>query len=213
MSHTYKSKLVTTLNYTYTTDIINEILKQNNETKVTFQTKENVATLRNLGLALSYNAPLTKWWTTSLYGNVYNNRYKGVVNGKMLQQDVSAFSFNMNQQFRFAKTWGAEMSGFYQSRALVTSMFLLDPMYVVSFGASKQILKTKGSIKLSIIDPFRLQKARVIALHEDIDVLVKSRWDNRRVGLTFTYRFSKGENVQQSRRNGSAQEEQNRIGK
>jgi outer membrane receptor protein involved in Fe transport len=213
LSHTFKSKLVTTLNYTYTTDIINDILKQNNETKVTYQTKENVATLRNLGLALSYNAPLTKWWTTSLYGNAYNNRYKGIVNGKMLQADVSTFSFNMNQQFRFAKTWGAEMSGFYQSRSLVTSMFLLDPMYVVSFGASKQIMKTKGSIKLSIIDPFRLQKVGVTALHEDIDVLVQNRWDNRRVGLTFTYRFSKGENVQQSRRNGSAQDEQNRIGK
>jgi len=33
------------------------------------------------------------------------------------------------------------------------------------------------------------------------------------VGLTFTYRFSKGQNVQpQSRRTSSAQEEQNRVG-
>jgi hypothetical protein len=113
----------------------------------------------------------------------------------------------------YFKTWGAAMSGFYQSRSLVTSIFLLHPMYVVSFGASKQILKTKVSIKLSIIDPFRLQKARVTAVHEDINVLVKNRLHNRRAGLTCTCRFSKGENVQQSRRNGSAQEEQNRIGK
>lgn len=213
LSHTWKSRLTTTLNYTRTTDIINEILKQDNSTKVTYQTKENVATLRNIGLALSYNAPVTKWWTTSLYGNVYNNRYKGLVNNKMLQQDVTAYSFNMNQQFRFAKTWGAEVSGWYQSRSLMTSMFLLDHMYMMSFGASKQIMKTKGSIKLSVIDPFLWQKARVTAAHGDIDVLVNNRWDNRRVGLTFTYRFSKGENVQQSRRNGSAQEEANRIGK
>lgn len=213
LSHTWKSKLTTTLNFTRTTDIINEILKQNNDTKVTYQTKENIATLRNFGLALSYNAPITKWWTTSLYGNLYNNRYKGLVNNEMLQQDVTAYSFNMNQQFRFAKTWGAEVSGFYNSRNLMTSMFLLDHMYMMSFGASKQIMKNKGSLKLSIVDPFLWQKARVTAVHGDIDVLVNNRWDNRRVGLTFTYRFSKGENVQQSRRNGSAQEEANRIGK
>lgn len=213
LSHTWKSKLTTTLNYTRTTDIINEILKQDNTTKVTYQTKENVATLRNMGLAISYNAPITKWWTTSLYGNLYNNRYKGLINNKMLQQDVTAYSFNMNQQFRFAKTWGAELSGWYNSRNLITSMFVLDQMYMMSFGASKQILKTKGSIKLSVIDPFRWQKVRVTAEHGDIDVLVNNRWDNRRVGLTFTYRFSKGENVQQSRRNGGAQEEANRIGK
>lgn len=212
LSHVYKSKLNTTLNYTYTTDIINDILKQNDVTKVTFQTKENVATRRNIGAAVSYNAPLTKWWTTSLYGNVYNSLYKGLVNNVSLQTDITTFSFNANQQFRFAKTWGAEVSGFYQSKSLATSMFVIQPVYVVSFGASKQILKNKGSIKLSVIDPFRIQKVKVLINHDNIDMQVNNLWDNRRVGLTFTYRFSKGENVQQSRRSGGAQEEQNRVG-
>ena len=41
-----------------------------------------------------------------------------------------------------------------------------------------------------------------------------NRWDNRRAALTFTYRFSKGQNAapQQRRRTGSSQEEQNRVG-
>lgn len=213
LSHVYASRLSTTLNYTYTTDIINDILKQNNETKVTYQTKENVATRRNIGLAVSYNAPVKKWWTTSLYGNVFNNLYKGIVNNAELETNVTAFAFNANQQFKFAKTWGAEVSGFYQSKSLVTSMFVVDPIYVVSFGASKQILKNKGSLKLSVVDPFRIQKVRVAIKHDNLDMVVKNLWDNRRVGLTFTYRFSKGENVNQRRRTGSAQEEESRIGK
>jgi hypothetical protein len=45
-----------------------------------------------------------------------------------------------------------------------------------------------------------------------MDVQIKSQWDNRRVGLSFSYRFSKGQNIQQRRRTGSAVEEQNRIG-
>lgn len=95
-----------------------------------------------------------------LVWHVYNSRFIGMVNEKMLQADISAFSFNMNQQFRFAKTWGAEMIGFYQSRSPVISMFLLDPMYVVSFGASMQIIKTKGSLNLasSILPACKKQK-------------------------------------------------------
>ncbi|RZK45986.1 MAG: TonB-dependent receptor, partial [Pedobacter sp.] len=213
LSHIFAGKLSTTLNYTYTTDIINDILKQNDDTKVTYQTKENVASSRNVGIAISYNAPLFKWWTVSLYGNAYNNMYKGLVNNVPLKTDVNSYNLNFNNQFRFAKTWGAEFSGWYQSKSLMTSMFIIDPMYVLSFGASKQILKSKGTLRLSIIDPFRLQKADVYVKHSNIDMLVTNRWDNRRVGLTFTYRFSKGQaGQQQQRRTGSSEEEQNRVG-
>lgn len=213
LSHIFSGKLSTTINFTSTTDIINDILKQDDQTKVTYQTKENVASRRNVGLAVSYNAPLTKWWTTSLYGNVFNNYYKGVVNNVMLSTDVTSFIFNVNQQFKFAKTWGAEVSGFYQSRQLTTSVFVIDPIYAINFGASKQILKNKGTIRLSVIDPFQLQKVDVHIDHGNIDMTVLNTWDNRRVGLTFTYRFSKGQAVQQRKRSsGSAQDEQNRIG-
>ncbi|MHA4844217.1 outer membrane beta-barrel protein [Flavitalea antarctica] len=212
LSHIFKGKLSTTANYSYTTDIINDILVQNDETKVTYQTKQNIATRRNVGIAVSYNAQLTSWWTTSLYGNVSNTSYKGMVNGAMLSTDITNYMLNFNQQFKFAKTWGAEMSGFYQSKTLATSMFVIDPMYVISFGFSKQILKSKGTIKLSVVDPFRLQKTDVSINHSNINMIVTNRWDNRRVGLSFSYRFSKGQAVQQRRRTSGAQDEQSRAG-
>lgn len=212
LSHIYDGKLSTTLNYTYTTDIINDILKQNDDTKVTYQTKENVASSRNIGIAVSYNAPLTKWWTVSLYTGGYNNMYKGLVNGVFLKTNFNTFTGNFNNQFKFAKTWGAEFSGWYQSKSLITSMFVLEPMYVLNFGFSKQVLKNKGTIRLSVNDPFRMQKADVGINHSNIDMRVLNYWDNRRVGITFTYRFSKGQNVQQRRQTGGAADEQKRIG-
>ena len=119
---------------------------------------------------------------------------------------------NTSQQFKFAKTWSAEVNGFYMSQALETGLFLIQPMGVVSFGFGKQILKNKGSLKLNISDPFYIQKVRVIAQFDNIDLVVNNRWDNRRVGLTFTYRFSKGQNIQQRKRSSSAAEEQSRVG-
>jgi outer membrane receptor protein involved in Fe transport len=212
LSHIFAGKLNTSLNYTYTTDIINDIIKQNDETKVIYQTKENIASSRNIGITINYNAPLKRWWTVSLYANGYNNIYKGLVNNVMLKKEIFGYFFNMNNQFKFAKTWGAEVSGFYQSRFLYTSMFVIEPMGVISFGASKQILKSKGSLKLSINDAFFLQKSDVDIRHGNINMRVENSWDNRRVGLTFTYRFSKGDAVQQRKQSGSSQDEQRRIG-
>ncbi|ANE49462.1 outer membrane beta-barrel family protein [Flavisolibacter tropicus] len=212
LSHNYRKALNTTVSYTATTDILNDILKQNDETKVTFQTKENVAKRQTLGVAVSYNAPITKWWTSSVYVNVNNSHYEGIVNNQPLDVQLTSFMGNASQQFRFAKTWSAEVNGFYRTSAQETGMFLIRPMGVVSFGFGKQILKNQGSLKLNIYDPFYIQQAKVIIKHENIDAVVLNKWDNRRVAINFSYRFSKGQNVQQRKRASSAQEEQNRVG-
>lgn len=210
--HVYKGKLSSKLNFLQTNDVINDVLKQNDLTKVTYQTKENVARVQTLGLSVSYNAAVTPWWTTSVFGQVFQNSYKGMINNEMLSRSLTAYSFNMNQQFKFAKTWSAEMSGFYMSKHFATGMFLIKPIYVLSFGAAKQIMKSKGSLKLSVIDPFAIQKVFVDVKHSNIDMYVKNVWDNRRVGISFTYRFARGEGVQQRVKSGSAVDEQQRIG-
>ncbi|MCW3114137.1 MAG: hypothetical protein JWR18_2533 [Segetibacter sp.] len=212
LSHNFHKALNTTLNYTYTSDILNDILKQNDDTKVTYQTKENVAKRRTIGLAVSYNASVTKWWTTSIYMNVNNNHYQGFVNNLPLDVNLTSFVGSSSHVFRFAKTWTAEVNGFYRTSAQETGLFLLRPMGVVSFGFGKQLLKNKANLKLSVNDPFYIQKAKVIIDYGNIDALVTNRNDSRRVGLTFTYRFSKGVNVQQLKKTSSAQEEQNRVG-
>lgn len=213
LSHNYRKALNTTLSYSVTTDILNDILKQNDETKVTYQTKENVAKRRTLGLSVSYNAPVTKWWTASVFMNVNHNHYEGTVNNHFLDVSLVSFMANASQQFKFAKTWTAEVNGFYRSSAQETGMFLIRPMGVVSFGFGKQLMKNKVSLKLNVYDPFYIQKAKVVIAYQNIDALVLNRWDNRRVGLNFTYRFSKGQNAStQRKRSSSAQEEQNRVG-
>lgn len=212
LRYNFRRSLSTTINYTATNDIINDILKQNDETKVTFQTKENLAKMRSVGIAVSYSTPVTKWWTSTLFLNTNYNLFEGFVNNSTLKQNLVAFMANASQQFRFAKTWSAELSGFYRTRSLATGMFLIEPMGMFSVGFGKQILKEKGSLKLNITDPLHLQKARVIINYNNIDALVLNKWDNRRVSLTFTYRFSKGQKVQARQRSSSAQEEQNRVG-
>jgi outer membrane receptor protein involved in Fe transport len=213
LSYNYKGQLNISVNYTSTDDIINDILKQDDVTRVTFQTKENIASRVNIGMSVNYNKPLTKWWTISAFGNVFNNHYSGFVNNRQLRVDVATYMFNINNQLRFNKGWGAEASGFFRNRILSGGLIVGKSMGVLSFGVSKQILKNKGSLRLNITDPFWLQYFRGYTKFGNIDTHIQSKWDNRRVGLTFTWRFSKGESQPQiRRRTGASQDEQNRIG-
>jgi outer membrane receptor protein involved in Fe transport len=214
LSYNYKGQLNISTNYTKTTDIINDILKnvKTGDNFTTFQTKENIASRRNIGLAISYNRPIKKWWNLNAFANVYNNYYNGLVNNEPVSLGFTAFSGNLSNQFTFKKGWSAEVSGFYNSKNLVSSVIVARPMGMFSLGAGKQILKTKGTVRLNIRDPFWLMKFRGTTDMETFVTNIQSKWDNRRFIISFVYRFGKPMGQQpQRKRSSSAQDELNRV--
>ncbi|HTF31543.1 MAG TPA: outer membrane beta-barrel protein, partial [Flavitalea sp.] len=77
----------------------------------------------------------------------------------------------------------------------------------------KQIMKTKGTIRLNVRDVFYSQRFRGVSRYGDVDAAFQDRGDSRVVNINFSYRFSKGKiNGTPKRRAGSASEEQNRVG-
>jgi outer membrane receptor protein involved in Fe transport len=214
LSYNYNSHLNITANYTQISDIINDVLITTKDAfdsnYTTYQTKENIASNRNIGLAVSYNNQLKKWWSINLYGSLYNNKYDGQITGDNINVDITAFSANMSTQFTFNKGWGAEFSGWYNSKDFVSSAILAQPMGMFSLGGSKTILKGKGSIKLNIRDPFYLLRFQGSTVTDQAVTLINTTWDNRRAIITFTYRF--GKNTQQiQHKDSGASDEQNRV--
>jgi hypothetical protein len=90
---------------------------------------------------------------------------------------------------------------------------LLEPIYQMTLAVQKQVLKTKGTLRLNLRDPFAWQQFRGYTRLEGIDVTFRNRPDIRQLTATFTYRF--GKTTQQSpprRRTSGSQDEQNRVG-
>ena len=214
LSYNYKGQLNITANYTYTTDIINDVLltvKQPGDSNyTTYQTSENIASNRNIGLAVNYSKQIYKWWTINVYGNVFNNDYKGVIQGEAIHVNIFAFNGNFSSQFNFNKGWGAEASGWYNGKNFVSSAILADPMGMFSLGGSKQVLKGKGSVKVNLRDPFYLAHFNGSTYLSNGLTEIHSKWDNRRYIITLTYRFGKNK-PQQAHHGSGAEEEQSRV--
>ncbi len=219
LSYNYKGQLNLSANYTFTDDVINDVIiteKLAGDSNYTsFLTSSNIAKSSNLGFSANYNKQIMKWWNINVFANVYNNQFKGIISNGSDNEDISvsytAFSGNLNNQFTFNKGWSAEVSGWYNSKQLVSSAILAKPMGFFSLGGGKKIWKDKGSIRLNIRDPFYLMRFRGIT---DLDkglTVINNRWDNRRFILTFNYRFGKVAGQQQRRRSSGSEDEQNRI--
>lgn len=211
-NHTYKGFLTTALNYTRTTDIITEVLEQNTDKNETFIKKNNIAKQRQYGIAVSAGGPLNKWWTANVYANVYNNRYDGVVNGDQITTGTTTGQFNVSNQFKFAKTWSAEAGGFYRS-PFVEGVFKIGGFGMLNLGVGKQIMKGKGTVRLSVRDVLYTQKINGESRFSNIDAAFQQQRDSRVFNINFNYRFSKGKvaNGQKRKNVGGAGEEQNRV--
>lgn len=212
LSHSFKGIFNTTLNYSKTTDIIQQTLEQIDSTNQTFARQSNIASQRQFGIAMNTNIPVTKWWRANMYVNVYNNLFEGMINNTFVSLDATVLSLNGSQQFTLNKKLTAEISGWFRTGG-IEGVFVTRPMGGLNVGFSQLVIKGKGTIRLSVNDLLWSQRFRASSKYGTVDVKINERGDSRVVNLGLTYRFSKGKiNGTPKRRANSASDEQNRVG-
>jgi iron complex outermembrane recepter protein len=216
LAHTYNKFLTTTVSYTQTNSIITDILKQFTEKKTTFQTKENFSQMRQFGFSVSANRQLINWWNLNVYAGVFNNNYTGLYNdgSKNTPVDitVTSISGNVTNSFTIAKTWSAEVSGWFNSNPS-EGLIIARSMGAMNLGLSKQLFKKKATVKFGVRDVLRTSNFSGYSRYADVDLDVSNnrRKDNRVYNISFSYKFGKNNIAPERRRSGGASEEQSRV--
>jgi hypothetical protein len=211
LTHTYKGFLTTTLNYTSTTDIIQQVIEQNTASNETFIKKANIASMHQVGISVSAYKEITKWWSGNVYVNGYNNRFKGIVNNEYVSVGISGVMVQLQQQFKWEKGWGAELSGFYRSKGLEGVIFIRH-IAQMNIGFNKQVMKGKGTLRLNFRDIFAGNVFKGYSKYSNVDAQFKDVNDSRAVSLGFTWRFNKGKlKANAGKNDGGATDEQNRV--
>lgn len=210
LSHTFNRFLTTTVNYTNTSDIITDLLKQNTEKNITYQTKDNFSSMKQWGVSVMANIPVKKWWNANIYTNVFHNSYSGLYNNDPIHIAFTSFLGNITNSFTLGKGWNAEISGWYRSKA-AEGILVARAMGAMNTAITKQMLKGKGTLKLGVRDVLWTQKFSGYAKYSDVDVTIDSRRDSRQFNLSFSYRFGKKNIAPARRKTGGADDEQSRV--
>ena len=119
---------------------------------------------------------------------------------------------NITNTFTIKQGFSLELSGFYRGKG-VDQLTINQPIYQMSIGGQKNILKNKATVRLNIRDPFAWQEYSGLTEYGNIYAKIHNKFDARQATVSFTYRF--GKNIQQPpprRRNNATQDEQNRVG-
>ena len=215
LTHIYKGKFTTTINYGKTSNFMTETFDQEQKANgengyATIVRKGNLGKRQSAGIAFTAQVPVAKWWNAMIYTNVNYNKFSGIIYGEYLEREATNFMVNMNNQFKFKKGWSAEVSGWYRSKG-VEGQIMIQPMGQLAAGVSKQIIKGKGSVRFNVRDILYTQMPKGSINFESTQARFKNYRDSRVATLSFTYRFGKPLNGNNQRKKVSAAEEQNRV--
>ena len=212
LTYTLMGAMSISVNYGKTKDVMSEVLKQDDDAKQTFITRENLATRENYGVSVNMPIPIKKWWFLNVNTGYNVNHFMGTYLNSALDVKIPQFSANVQSRFTLPKDMSAEISGMYISQ-IQQGLILSEPFYGVNLGISKQMFDRRLTLRLNAQDIFYSQKFRGHQKYENLDIKIVGFGDSRQVRFTASYRFGNQKVQQARRRSGGADDEQSRIQK
>ena len=202
ISHTYKYRLTTSLNYSHVNNMFAQWIDTIQKSKA-FVTKKNLATQDIVSFNISYPYQYKSYM---VFANLSSNyaMYKADFGpGRKVDQNAFGLTFYAQNSLKFGKTktWTGELTGFYVAPTIQQGAFRSNALWSVDGGISKQLWKNKATIKASYSDLFN--SLHFTGKQEFAGQLtrVKARWESQQFKLNFVYRF--GSNQIKAARNRS----------
>ncbi len=211
LSYTYKQRLITTLTYSQTSDVITEVIKPSTtQDRVTIQTKDNLASMSYFGVSGAYTIPLFKWWTNITNFDAYYAKYEGNLSNTNLSAGKPTFDINTSNKFTLPKNWSAEVTVFYQA-AQVYGFLNLTPISMFNAGIQKNLLDKRLTLRLNANDIFWHGNESGSSYFTGYTEVFTAKHDTRQVSIAATYRFGKKTIAPVSRHSGGAEDEKKRA--
>ncbi len=207
LTHIYKYKLTTTLNYSHVNDIFAQVPDTIDKTKG-FLTKKNLAKQDVISLNLSYPFQY-KWYSFFAALNTNFSHYKADFGGanRVVDQQVLAMTYYMQNSFKLGKGWTAELSGLYISPSIWQGFFKSKSMGTVDAGFQKTLFKGNATLRTVVSDIFKTMKFKGTSNFTGVKSEFSGHGEFPQFKLNFSYRFGNSQ-VKAARQRKSAIEEE-----
>ncbi len=180
--------------YQHTTDYFQFIYYQTPDGYIV-RTPVNLDREQRYGLELTGTYNPLPWWRFSVNFNYFGYRQNGNYAGISYSARNHTWNGRINTRMKLPRNFNAECSFQYQAQnedVQATNK----AMYWANMGFSKDILKDKMSIILSINNLFDSQVRKQVIHTDTYDIESSSRWVGRQVNASFIYRFNRSKEEQ-----------------
>lgn len=211
LTHTFKYKLNTTLNYSIVKDMWIQLI-DTAELSKSFISKRNLATQNIASLNISYPFQYKAY---SVFANINTNysHYRSNFGGGKRNIDINALAFNIYAQnsYKFAKTWTAELTAFYNAPTVYMGSMKAKAMGSVDMGLQKSLWEGKATVKTSVSDVFQTLRFTGTTDFAGQKSITAAQWESRQFKVALSYRFGNAKVKAARQRNTGAEDEMKRT--
>lgn len=199
LAYVHRDWLQVALFYSYTDDAIMKSYQEQESQRI-YVSPQNLSFYTQTGVRVNAaNLSPTSFWKMNLTVIGMYNNYKWMDQGKKMKNCILTPIFSWMNQFTFSATWSAELSANYNGR-MAYAQATVHPILEVNMGIQKKVFRNKGTITIFARDIFNTNYQKV-----DIQVLgtkgfLDERHNKRVLGIAFSWRFQKGNEVKESKR-------------
>ena len=188
VGYAWKSNFMASLYFSQTKDVFTEIYVYNPENNTTVTSQINVDKSYNYGLNITNTAEFNKWWSLNTLFNVFENKFMGNILNSTTIDPIATLNLSLQNSFTITDSWKGEINGQYQSKSNL-GIYERDAFFDLSIGISKQILASKGNIKLNVTDVFNTNNFNINSVTGQTSINKRYDLDNRIATIAFTYRI------------------------
>ncbi len=216
LSHTYKSKLTTSLSYSdtqdYFTSITDTVATDPGERPRNYITTRNLANQNVVSLAVSYPFNIARWWNVYLNVSAYHSANSANFgDGKTIGLAANVLSLYAQQTISLPGAWKLEVSGYYTSPSIWGGTFQNRRYWGSTIGIQRKVLNERGSVVLTVSDPFNSQRWRGISQFGGLYMDASGGYESRQVRLNATYTFGSKQIKASRQRKTGLEDEKGRL--
>jgi hypothetical protein len=206
LGYTYMGKWTFSVSFRNAKDVITDLSRVDDVSKVTIDTKSNLAENKTYAANLGYYDKLFKIWSIGLSVGLSNSEYLFGYQNTAVTIKQTSFSYSVDNRLTLKNTWWLSAFLYGQTRVTYGNQINL-PISYLNLGVGKNILKGKATLSLSLNDVFYGSITRSETRYGNVDYDLKSKYDSRNVRLNFIYNFGNTQVRVRKRLSGSSEEQ------
>lgn len=210
VGYVYKQKLNASLDYSRVKDLSAWLL-DTTEGSRSVASKQNLASQKLWTLNLSYPFQYKAY---SFFANVTGTyaAYQGDFGpGRRIDQKAFGMNLFLQHSLKFAKTWTAELTGFYYSPSLQESNIRVQGFWSADVGVQTKLLNDKATVKLAVSDVLNTLQFRSQSSFAGQVVHYNTKNETRQVKLSVSFRLGSKDVKSARQRKSGAEEEMKRV--
>lgn len=190
--------------YNQTNDVIAKSFILSENSKRVYVMPKNLATYRSCGIRLSAgNLSPVKYMQSTASIGLTHNQYKWSLIQDANKTAQTTLMFHIGNRFLLGKGWLAELTGYYNGRMAMGQMKIAS-FGQLTAGIQKKLWNDRASISLYSNDLFHTNRVNMTTRIGNSTARTFEKEDHCILGISFTWKFSKGFESKEFKRKGEA---------